>query len=52
MSVQGFEDLIRGPLTTFVQLSYQIGDVVSTQAALVLSAFQYDISILFINKLY
>lgn len=40
MSVQGFEDLIRGSLTTFVQLSNEIGGDVSTQAALVLSAFQ------------
>jgi len=40
MSVQGFEDLIHGPLATFVQLSNQIGGDVATQAALVLSAFQ------------
>lgn len=40
MSVQGFEDLIQGPLTTFVQLSNKIGGEVSTQASLVLSAFQ------------
>jgi len=40
MSVQGFEDLISGPLTTFVQLSNQIGGDVATQAALVQSAFQ------------
>ncbi|XP_001947404.1 adenylyl cyclase-associated protein 1 [Acyrthosiphon pisum] len=42
MSVQGFEDLINGPLTTFVQLSNQIGGDVATQAALVLSAFQAE----------
>lgn len=40
MSVQGFEDLIQGPLTNFVKLSNEIGGDVSTQAALVLSAFQ------------
>jgi len=40
MSIQGFEDLIKGPLATYVQLSNQIGGDVSTQATLVLSAFQ------------
>ncbi|KAL4107482.1 hypothetical protein QTP88_017823 [Uroleucon formosanum] len=42
MSVQGFEDLISGPLTTFIQLSNQIGGDVATQAALVHSAFQAE----------
>lgn len=40
MSVQGFEDLLQGPLATFIQLSNQIGGEVSTQASLVLNAFQ------------
>lgn len=47
MSVQGFEDLIQGPLTTFIQLSNKIGGDVSTQASLVLSAFQYVTFIFF-----
>lgn len=38
--VQAFEDLIKGPVTTFVQLSNEIGGEVSTQALLVLKAFQ------------
>ncbi|XP_050526087.1 adenylyl cyclase-associated protein 1 [Daktulosphaira vitifoliae] len=42
MSVQAFEDLIRGPLTTFVQLSKKIGGDVSAQADLVQSAFQAE----------
>lgn len=40
MSVQGFEDLIQGPLATFIQLSNQIGGEISTQASLVQSAFE------------
>lgn len=45
MSVQGFEDLIQGPLATFVQLSNKIGGDVSTQASLVLKAFQLVLAI-------
>lgn len=40
MSVQGFEDLIQGPLSTFIKLSNQIGGDVATQASLVFNAFE------------
>lgn len=51
MSVQGFKDLIDGPLTTFIKLSNNIGGDVATQASLVLNAFEYVSFILIVYKL-
>lgn len=40
MSVNGYQDLVQGPLRAYLQLSQQIGGDVATQANLVNAAFQ------------
>ncbi|XP_072940620.1 adenylyl cyclase-associated protein 2 isoform X2 [Epargyreus clarus] len=40
MSVNGYQDLVQGPLRTYLQLSQQIGGDVATHANLVNEAFQ------------
>ncbi|XP_073957918.1 adenylyl cyclase-associated protein 1 isoform X2 [Choristoneura fumiferana] len=40
MSVNGFQDLVQGPLRTYLELSRQIGGDVATHAELVGAAFQ------------
>ncbi|XP_038207704.1 adenylyl cyclase-associated protein 1 isoform X2 [Zerene cesonia] len=44
MSVNGYQDIIQGPLRTYLELSKQIGGDVATQASLVNDAFQAQYS--------